>query len=166
MKRVLVLGALLAASSFAAEKKKALVDQISGQNYGMAGCGLGSIVFADKPGMIQVVAATLNGVWGSQTFGITSGTSNCVNSDKAASLFIDANRVALAGEISKGAGETISGLASIYGCSDDNHVGAALKKNYNLIFPQASTETEVVRDSIRNILKNDQVIAGSCKRVG
>ena len=44
--------------------------------YGTAGCGLGSIVYGAKPGMIQIIAATLNAT-GMQTFGITSGTSNC-----------------------------------------------------------------------------------------
>jgi len=59
----------------APEKRRGLEEQVSGQGYGMAGCGIGSIVFADKPGMIQIIAATLNGTAGSQTFGITSGTS-------------------------------------------------------------------------------------------
>src|SRR5690348_11977029 len=46
--------------------------------YGMAGCGLGSLVFGpnDAP-VAQVLAATTNGTFASQTFGISSGTSNC-----------------------------------------------------------------------------------------
>ncbi len=45
--------------------------------YGEAGCGLGSMIFGDSPGFVQVLAATTNGCSGSQTFGITTGTSNC-----------------------------------------------------------------------------------------
>ena len=42
------------------------------------GCGLGSLVIKDQSTvMLQVLAATTNGTSGSQTFGITSGTSNC-----------------------------------------------------------------------------------------
>src|SRR6476620_4123342 len=48
--------------------------------YGMAGCGLGSLIFGpvNTPGA-QILAATTNATFGSQTFGITSGTSNCVS---------------------------------------------------------------------------------------
>ena len=49
--------------------------------YGTAGCGLGSIAIGPKPGMMQVVAATLN-MTGVQTFGITTGTSNCKEGDE------------------------------------------------------------------------------------
>ena len=45
------------------------------KNYG---CGLGSMAFEGNDGLIsQVSAATTNGTSGNQTFGITSGTSNC-----------------------------------------------------------------------------------------
>src|SRR6186713_935077 len=45
--------------------------------YGPAGCGLGSMIFEPDSGFTQVFAATTNGTSGNQTFGITSGTSNC-----------------------------------------------------------------------------------------
>ena len=54
-----------------------MVDEMSGQGYGMAGCGLGSILFGAKPGKIQILSGTTNGIYGNQTFGISSGTSNC-----------------------------------------------------------------------------------------
>src|SRR5688572_24436401 len=81
--------------------------------YGTAGCGLGSILFGDKPGIIQVLAATTNGTFGTQTFGITTGTSNC--EDTAASAqntkaFVQANREAVAKDIARGSGETIASL--------------------------------------------------------
>ena len=50
---------------------------VSANGYGAAGCGLGAIVFGSKPGMIQVLAATTNATFYSQTFGITTGTSEC-----------------------------------------------------------------------------------------
>ena len=46
--------------------------------YGAAGCGLGSFVFGDNNSWwAQTLGATTNGTSGSQTFGITTGTSNC-----------------------------------------------------------------------------------------
>ena len=96
--------------------------------YGMAGCGLGSIVFGNKPGIVQIFAATTNGTFNSQTFGITSGTSNCVDTSGASSsrLFIDVNREALAKDMSRGSGDTIKSLSAIAGCKDSEAVGAHL----------------------------------------
>ena len=42
------------------------------------GCGLGYIIFKGKDGLVsQTFAATTNGTFGNQTFGISSGTSEC-----------------------------------------------------------------------------------------
>ena len=42
------------------------------------GCGLGSMIIKNQNStMLQAIAATTNGTSGNQTFGITSGTSNC-----------------------------------------------------------------------------------------
>src|SRR5262245_61167540 len=46
--------------------------------YGQAGCGLGSMLFGkDNSKLMQVLAATTNGIGGNQSFAIPSGTSNC-----------------------------------------------------------------------------------------
>src|SRR5262245_3666530 len=55
------------------------VSTAQAQNYGMAGCGLGSLLFGkDNTKLMQVLAGIINATGGSQTFGISSGTSNCV----------------------------------------------------------------------------------------
>jgi hypothetical protein len=133
--------------------------------YGAAGCGLGSIVFGTKPGIIQVVAATINGTFGSQTFGITTGTSNCETAPgtAGAAVFIEGNREALAKDISRGQGETLKNLASLAGCSDASAVGAALQKNFSSIFPSATTPTEKVADSILSQLKAPAL---ACSKLG
>ena len=42
------------------------------------GCGLGSMAFEGQNGLMsQTAAATTNGIFGNQTFGITSATLNC-----------------------------------------------------------------------------------------
>ena len=43
--------------------------------YGTAGCGLGSMAFGNQKGFIQVLAATTNGLFGTQTFGHGRGAS-------------------------------------------------------------------------------------------
>ena len=108
--------------------------------YGTAGCGLGSIVFGAKPGMIQVLAATTNGTFGSQTFGITSGTSNCekgggdmedggdmekphkkhkkknTGSIQEQTDFIANNLNSLKRDAAQGYGDSLAALASTLGC--------------------------------------------------
>src|SRR5438045_3839779 len=107
--------------------------QAKAAGYGAAGCGLGSIVLGNKGGFMQVFAATTNGTFGSQTFGITSGTSNCADTgggSASAKAFIETNRPALAKDISRGSGETIQNLSTLGGCSNPAAVGATLQKNF------------------------------------
>jgi hypothetical protein len=123
--------------------------------YGSAGCGLGSVIFeGDQTWWKQVLAATTNGT-GVQTIGITLGTSNC---DSPAPLkitqtqaYIEANRVALANDIARGTGETITGLSKVYGCSNSTQFAQALKSNYSTIFPNANAESAEVTHNINTV---------------
>lgn len=128
---IVALGLVVAGTAAHAEKKQSLHDQFSGQGYGMAGCGLGSVVFGDKPGMIQVVAATVNHTAYSQSFGITSGTSNCGEAGKQARAneFIEVNKVALENDLARGAGESIVALGEVMGCQNSNFT-VNLKSQY------------------------------------
>lgn len=86
-------------------------------SYGSAGCGLGSVVFEDQPGAVQVVAATVNGTSGNQTFGITSGTSNCGDplfaSNNQINNFVAQNMDTLARDIAQGKGATLTAFAEL-----------------------------------------------------
>lgn len=158
---------VVAATGMAAEKKAPLHDQVTGQAYGMAGCGLGSIMFGDKPGIIQVVAGTFNGTAGNQTFGITSGTSNCVDNGggtKKAELFIIVNKEMLAKDSSRGRGETIDNLAALLECSNANGLGTSLQGEYSRIFPTVKTDGMAVSKSILDLVKQNKALG--CKVVG
>ncbi|MBC7533943.1 MAG: DUF3015 family protein [Oligoflexus sp.] len=92
-----------------------------GKNYGMAGCGLGSLVVKSDD-FVQILAATLNGTSGNQTFGISSGTSNCLPINKAAALeqqqhFVRENLENLRRDMVKGDGEYLKGYAEVLGCN-------------------------------------------------
>ncbi len=135
-----------------------LTSQIASaeRKYGRAGCGLGSILI--KPSGSQSSAATTNGVMGSQTLGITSGTSNCKPSGGEASLkqeeFFVANFAALSKEIAQGGGESVQAFAGTLGCSQTHTaaVAAALKDNYSVIFgkPGAVAAFDAATDSLRD----------------
>lgn len=105
---VIVLAAFLvmtfAGASFAAPKEN-------------VGCGLGYIVFKGKDGLLsQTCAATTNGTFGNQTFGITSGTSECeqystFTSNEKLNRFVSDNMDNLALDIARGHGEYLNTLA-------------------------------------------------------
>ncbi|MGV3667222.1 MAG: DUF3015 domain-containing protein [Leptospira bouyouniensis] len=116
--------------------------------YGMAGCGLGSMVPVWKNDIGQILAATTNMSFSSQTFGITSGTSNCTNDgivkkEMAQEVFIAYNEAPLELETSKGSGERIRAMASLLGCpSHALELGKLMKDNHSYLFAKSNLETE------------------------
>jgi hypothetical protein len=122
VKALVAVCVVFGASQGFAQKKKPLIDSAQGQGYGLAGCGLGSVVFGDKPGMVQIFGATTNGVSGNQTFGITSGTLNCGESGKMAKTeqFVEVNKVALENDMARGQGETLQSLSQVLECKNQD----------------------------------------------
>ncbi len=125
------------------------------KKYGAAGCGLGSMLLGDEPGMIQILVATLNGIAGNQTFGITSGTLNCEKKAKFAAneqlnQFIVANIDNLAKDVAMGHGESLDTLAEIMSipASERPALYAKLQANFPAIFTSEKVEAADVIDSI------------------
>lgn len=121
---------------------------------GPAGCGLGNMMFGKDS---QVLAATTNGSSASQLFGITSGTSNCVDTKGVAKLesYVEANQVALASDIARGNGETISGLTHLLNCENSDLAKTSLKQNYEMIFNQQNSSALEVSNGIRQVLRHE-----------
>ena len=145
----------IAAAAQAQTKKAAkapLVDQMSGQGYGVAGCGLGSIAFGPKKGPIQILSGILNASFGSQTFGITSGTSNCdiPEMGQQAAVFIEVNKEVVQKDAARGEGETINALANILECKSAAKLGQAVKANYKTYFGDDVGSYETVRRLFNN----------------
>jgi hypothetical protein len=139
----------------------------TGRGYGSAGCGLGSILFEPSTGFTQIFAATTNTLFGTQTFGITSGTSNCAKSGggtRAARAFIETNRGALAKDIARGGGETIAGLTRLLGCRDSSQVGAGLQRRFSVIFPGAAQNDREVSWAVIDVLRADPSLG--CRALG
>ncbi|MFN8370534.1 MAG: DUF3015 family protein [Bacteriovoracaceae bacterium] len=122
---------------------KSIHDRLTGQNYGMAGCGLGSVIFGDNNNRgVQLLAGTTNGTYSNNTFGVSSGTSNCTAESSPNSAdtrknminFISANKQELETDVSKNGGETVNTLATIMKIEDKKEFSAKLQKNYSTIF--------------------------------
>lgn len=114
---------------------------------GDAGCGLGGMIIKQNTKVMQVLAATTNGSFGSQTFGITFGTSGCsasglVMNEKQIQYFVEVNQEELTRELAQGRGEKISTLAALNGCATQEQITAFNTKaqaSFKTIVPAAKT---------------------------
>lgn len=121
-----------------------------------AGCGLGSMVISKNSKLLQLFAVTTNGSFGSQTFGITSGTSGCsasgfVMNDKEVEYFVEVNQDDLSREMAQGHGEKLTTLAALHGCSSEAAIkafGNKAQSHYGDIVPTADTSAV---DMVRNL---------------
>ena len=168
MRRILMAVFIVVALSGGATASSSTESAIRGSKgrYGDAGCGLGSLAFGTQEGAVQILAATTNTLFLTQTFGITTGTSNCsgISGGQATRIFIEANREALAKDISRGSGETIGTLTWLNGCTDSKAVGATLQKNFSIIFPSESVSTDDVTAAVIKTLKDEKMLA--CQNLG
>ena len=118
------------------------------------GCGLGSLVIKNQNTVVlQVLAATTNGTSGNQTFGITSGTSNCdkpsnfVSNDKL-NKFVAEYMDELAMDISAGKGETLETVAKLMNVENKEAFSAKLQANFSNIYSSHNVTSANVIDSI------------------
>jgi hypothetical protein len=162
MKKKLLLAAagttLLAAAALAAS------------NSNDAGCGVGSLIFKDNTAVQQVLAATTNGTFGNQTFGITTGTLGCTASgnlqhtSQAQQNFVAANYRNLSREMAAGQGEYLSSLSGMLGCDQASAtaVGKLTQSNYPALFPSKDATPEQLLGTLKTEMKADPKLSSSC----
>jgi Protein of unknown function (DUF3015) len=154
-KRVLLAGLILGVSSSSYAKK-----------YGMAGCGLGSLII--DPSGSQTSAATTNNTAYNQLFGISFGTSNCDTKEEMAVImnqenFVVTNLSTLSKEMAQGKGESLAAFSATLGCSHDSDSAVAreLQANYSEIFK--SPGAMAVLDTSKDVLKGNPEISSKCQ---
>ncbi len=145
MKKILMLSAaaVMAASVAGASE---LRDNV--------GVGLGTIIFEGQTGLVQqVLAATTNGSFGSQTFAISSGTSDAkqpayIVKNKELRLFVAENMDNLAREMAAGRGESLDTLAELMAVPANQRVAfnQKLQTNFSKIYTSSTvTSLEVIQ---------------------
>ncbi|MDO9266948.1 MAG: DUF3015 family protein [Sulfurimonas sp.] len=117
------------------------------------GCGLGSLIIKDDSTAVMLaLQATTNGIFGNQTFGITSGTLGCKKTqfvmNERAEEFVASNMDQLAKEIAIGHGESVDTLAELLKISDKATFSASLQANYNSIYASQNATMADVLDNI------------------
>ena len=158
MKKLAVVAAVvavtlvLAGSAFAA-----------GQAHTNTGCGLGTMLFkgnADNSVILQTFQATTNGIYGNQTFGITTGTSDCAQPKNFASSqqineFMVANMDNLARDIAQGRGETLDAFAELLGVPAEKRPEfyGQLQSGFAKIFTSPGVQMASVMDNISTVSK-------------
>jgi hypothetical protein len=157
MKKVLVFAIaatfMLTATAFAAAG--------SGNAHMNTGCGLGTMLFknnGDNSILIQTFQATTNGIFGNQTFGITTGTSECKQPSQFASNertneFVLANMDNLAKDIAMGKGETLDAFAELMGVPAEKRpeFAAKLQSSFGKIFTSDQVVMANVMDNIATV---------------
>lgn len=136
-----------------------------GRNYGMAGCGLGSLIIKNDD-KSQIIATTLNAT-GIQTSGITSGSSNCISGKRAAILqqqehFVSINLESLRRDMIKGDGEYLQGYAELLGCKAEVYpdFAAAAKFGKSDIF--RAPGAVAILEATKSMMRQDAELQNSC----
>jgi len=133
----------------------------------VGGCGWGSKLFDGQTGLFpNAFAAISNGFYGTNTFGMTSGTSGCtsdgvIKSSWKTAMFIDGNKSKLARDMSTGSGETLESLAKLIGIQDQHKAAffQATKDNFSNIFASDNVTTDQVMASLKQVLASDSELA-------
>ena len=129
----------------------------------LGGCGWGTKLFDGTDGPVpQGAAATTNGIFFNQSFGITTGTSGCTQQGKVSSnwktaLFIDGNKERLARDMSVGGGETLESLAHLLGVEQPDRAAfdRITKENVARIFPSSRVTGDQIATNLRDVLAGD-----------
>lgn len=124
------------------------------------GCGLGSMAWRGQSGILpQVAAATTNGTFGNQTFGITFGTSGCDpngritgGTQKMVLAFLENNLEQFAMDAAAGEGETLNTLAGIMDMNEAD-VAAKTYQNFAVLFPNENVDAVDVTLKFYEIMK-------------
>jgi hypothetical protein len=143
---------------------------VRAQGYGMAGCGLGALLFGnDNTTLMQVLAATTNGVFGSQTFGITSGTSNCtsggiIKAEREQAAFAEVNFQDLKRNMASGGGEYLTSFSTLLGCEDSAKPTffKMTQQKYESILPSEKTGPIDLVVAVKAQIKSDARLASAC----
>lgn len=138
------------------------------RRYGMAGCGLGSAIFGT--GGMQTSAATTNQSFGTQPFGITTGTSNCLPAGQAAAMmrqdrYMIANYATLAKEMARGEGDSLQGLAMVLGCETSAFDAFAKHGQVNHADVFAAPGALAALDALKESMQSDSALLSRCSKV-
>ncbi|MCJ8160045.1 DUF3015 family protein [Acinetobacter zhairhuonensis] len=129
-----------------------------------AGCGIGSEIWAGQSGKVaKLLAATTNGLFANQLFGITFGTLGCSGSGTVTAqvvTFTNENAESLARDMAVGQGESLNVLAELMNikAEDKAHFFAVSKQNFAEIYSTENKDSYKVLTSLQAVMAKDEVL--------
>jgi hypothetical protein len=134
------------------------------------GCGLGKLAWSDYKGQKeiapQVLMATTNGTFGSQTFGISTGTSGCSNDGKImgehkTTMFAQLNFESLSQEMAQGQGEHLASLATLMGVPSEHQAAffAMTQERYTSLIKTGESSPVAMVKAINDAIASHPVLA-------
>ena len=133
-----------------------------------SGCGMGWYVFKKNSLVSSVLRSTTNTIFWNNTFGMTSGTSNCakhsiVQDDKKDIHFLEANYHTLLVDSAVGDSSFLTAFAEALGCQGAGVDGVKdlLRHNYQEIFHPDTTDFVGTLSRIRTLM-NAAPLANHC----
>jgi len=134
------------------------------------GCGLGKLAWADYSAQKsigpQVLMATTNGTFGSNTFGISSGTSGCTNDGKVFAeykvpMFAEINFENLSQEMAQGRGEHLASLATLMGVPAEHQAAffALTQEKYTTLIQSGETAPVAMIKALNAAMASHPVLA-------
>ena len=142
---------------------------LAGGSHPMSGCGLGYMLLSNKDNekVTQVLGATTNGTSGSQTFGISSGTSGCTTDGavkwaKAVEVYAEVNLDTLRHEMAMGKGEYVETFASLLGATDATRPAMLqlFQSEYASLFPSATTTSGELMNALGTTMAQHPELLG------
>lgn len=129
-----------------------------------AGCGVGSEVWAGQSGKLpKLLAATTNGIFFNQLFGITFGTLGCSGTGTVSAqavAFTNENVETLARDMAVGQGESLNVLAELLNIKSEDKARffAVSKQNFAEIYSDNNKDSYQVLASLQAVMAKDDVL--------
>lgn len=139
------------------------------------GCGLGKLAWSDykHPKNIapQVMMATTNGTFGSQTFGISFGTSGCTNdgqvmASRKSEVFVASTFESLSEDMARGQGEHLASLATMMGIPVEHQPAffSLAQDRYRILMERGDVSPLAVINAIQAAAAGHPLLAGIAAR--
>ena len=138
------------------------------------GAGFGSTKSGYRTGLrsgkTRVLQSTTNGTFGSQTFGISFGTSGCTNngvimSEHKTSVFAALNFENLSQDMAKGDGEHLSSLAELMNIPQENRAEfyALAQLQYQSMIQSGESTPAALLKALTSAMSSHPLLASSVK---
>ena len=132
------------------------------------GCGLGKLAWSDyknqKNIAPQVMMATTNGTFGSNTFGISFGTSGCTNDGvvmktSQVDMFASLNFENLSEDMAQGRGEHLASLATLLGVPAEQQAEffAMTQDKYTTLIQSGETTPVAMVKALQDVMAANPV---------